>query len=241
MEEEWEALGAIFSEREEMVILDKRTAKLNLKSRNSDSIGFSVTFQMPDSYPQSETPIISVSSESMNRQSCRDFTDSASKEAHGLIGQPMLYQLAEWMRDNVHQFQSLKEETKSEPDEVTDHVLLIELDHMRDRKNYSNTLKSWARDLCLSGRLIIAKRISILLGGKLDDLKCFEKRLRTSKVDVDSSGKKCKEKMMKVLCCEKAEPHKITDFVILEDPAPEEVARAFREFSLSNLHREYNL
>uniref|UniRef100_A0A8C5F7D8 RWD domain-containing protein 3 n=1 Tax=Gadus morhua TaxID=8049 RepID=A0A8C5F7D8_GADMO len=74
------------------------------------------------------------------------------------------------------------------------------LDHMRSRGRYVKMLERWTEQLHLTTRLLSGRWILVLLRGARRDIKEFCHLLKTVKVDVDSSGKKCKERMMKVLC-----------------------------------------
>merc|ERR1711879_156572 len=72
-----------------------------------------------------------------------------------------------------------------------------------------DTLRSWTIELGLWCRLVIGQRriLLVIASSSTDEphnpVKTFEKRLRTCKVDVDSRGRPCKERMAKVLCeCE---------------------------------------
>ncbi|KAL9845799.1 RWD domain-containing protein 3 isoform 2-T2 [Geothlypis trichas] len=64
---------------------------------------------------------------------------------------------------------------------------------------------------------------------------------KTSKVDVDSSGKKCKEKMMRVLCeTELQSQHKrLQTFEVKEYSALEELQKEFETAGLTTLFSEF--
>lgn len=86
-------------------------------------------------------------------------------------------------------------------------LALLHLDHMHARTAYSRTLRRWAGELGLGGRLLFcsggggsmgavgsggaggAPIILILLEGTAEDLREFVVRLRTRNVDVDSKGR----------------------------------------------------
>lgn len=115
------------------------------------------------------------------------------------------------------------------------HFSLIEIDHMRDRRNYLKILTRWSKELALTGRVIFcntSRRIFLLLttsdvgvGVGCDALKDFLVRLRTSNIDVDSSGRPCKERLASVLM----PPTKLD---LGENP--------FRDFSVSEIPDEKN-
>jgi hypothetical protein len=81
------------------------------------------------------------------------------------------------------------------------HILLLKLDHMRQKKSYSQIISTWTFDLNLEGGLYFCppRLILILLSGSSDSCREYLRRHRTQTVDVDSSGRKCKERMMDVL------------------------------------------
>ena len=114
------------------------------------------------------------------------------------------------------------------------HFSVTEIDHMRDRKNYLKTLSRWSKDLSVSGRVIFcntSRRILLLLTASGFDsvgvaaLKDFHVRLRSSNVDVDSSGRPCKERLATVL----VPPTKLGSD---DDP--------FQDFSVSEIPDEKN-
>ena len=77
---------------------------------------------------------------------------------------------------------------------------VLNLDHMRSKNKYMKTLSKWTEELKLTSNVIFfGKIILIALVGEPDDIKEYLKRLRTCNVDVASSGRPCKERMMKVL------------------------------------------
>ncbi|EFJ47435.1 hypothetical protein VOLCADRAFT_92146 [Volvox carteri f. nagariensis] len=86
-------------------------------------------------------------------------------------------------------------------------VLLIRLDHMHNRALYGKIIGSWVRELRLTGRLIFQKNlILLLLEGDGDALREYLVRHRTESVDVDSRGRKCKERMMNVVVQQPVRP-----------------------------------
>lgn len=69
-------------------------------------------------------------------------------------------------------------------------VALLRLDHMHDRRGYSKTIRRWARDLGLGGRLLFCSgRILILLEGPAEAVRQYLVLQRTQIVDVDSRGR----------------------------------------------------
>ena len=72
---------------------------------------------------------------------------------------------------------------------------LYALDHMRDRKRYIESLSSWAKQLNLLGSVLFyKKKIRVALWGERSAIQTYLKWSRTETVDIDSRGRKCKEK-----------------------------------------------
>ena len=103
---------------------------------------------------------------------------------------------------------------------------LVRVDHMNDGKGY----RKWLRKVCKStGCFLVAKETYIddnlnskplILIGLLGDeasVKQVLKRWRTSRVDVDSTGHPCLERMSTVLCQGFVHSSKLNDFHELHD------------------------
>lgn len=80
---------------------------------------------------------------------------------------------------------------------LTRHCLL-HIDHMRSRRSYTQLICVWATQLGLYGALLIsgdaAPLILLYLRGSEESLREYKRLHRTTPVDVDSTGRKCKEK-----------------------------------------------
>jgi len=82
---------------------------------------------------------------------------------------------------------------------------ILKIDHMNDADGYRKILRNWARALALSGRVLYAnsgKRVHgvfVVLHGAPSSVSTFLQRLRTENVDVDRSGRPCKERQSTVL------------------------------------------
>lgn len=97
---------------------------------------------------------------------------------------------------------SAVEPSKSETRCERQSVYIARIDHMRNEMKYFKTLRSWASELELGGRVVNAglHAIYVILVGSTDRLSEFLRRWRTQNVDVDSQGKPCKEKLLSTLC-----------------------------------------
>jgi hypothetical protein len=79
-------------------------------------------------------------------------------------------------------------------DERHTHVLL-HIDHMRAKGSYVELIAGWATSLGLCGRLIFVGRLILLyLRGRDSAVREYLRLHRTTPVDVDSDGRRCKEK-----------------------------------------------
>lgn len=124
-------------------------------------------------------------------------------------------------------------------------IALLRLDHMRSKTSYVKTLHRWSKDLNLTGRILFHERLILLVleGRDQQSLKDFVVQLRTSKVDIDSHGRSCKERMLSVL----AEPHLKTDnrhsgfetFSVLDLSVWKDVENFFVEHCLETIYNDH--
>ncbi|CAL8278731.1 unnamed protein product [Lota lota] len=163
-------------------------------------VELSISFCLPPRYPLCP-PDISVTSPVLSRGQCQDIRQKLLEQAAALPQEPMVHQLVSWLQQSG--------EVTTEGEEVACRVedaggeewtAVLLLDHMRSRGRYVKLLERWTEQLHLTTTLLSGRWILILLRGARKDIKEFCHLLKTVKVDVDSSGKKCKERMMKVLC-----------------------------------------
>ncbi|EPY76467.1 RWD domain-containing protein 3 isoform 5 [Camelus ferus] len=179
-------------------------------------ISLQLVFHLPVNYP-SCLPGVVVNSEHLTRAQCLTVKEKLLEQAESLLSEPMVHELVLWIQQNLRHV--LKQpETGSGSEKCTSTVsttaddglwiTLLHLDHMRAKTKYVKTVEKWASDLRLTGRLMFMALASTLcIQGCKDTVTLaawFGKQeylilQKTSKVDVDSSGKKCKEKMISVL------------------------------------------
>lgn len=113
----------------------------------------------------------------------------------------MVHQLVEWLQ----QYVMVREDCRGAEEEVKERqkeeewTAVLSLDHIRSQNRYTGLLERWTQQLQLTGTLLLGRNILVILQGARSNIKEFCRLLKTVKVDVDSSGKKCKERMMKVL------------------------------------------
>ncbi|NWV65620.1 RWDD3 protein, partial [Malurus elegans] len=204
-------------------------------------------FHLPVNYP-STVPDISVNSDQLTRAQCMEVKDKLLEQAKKHLSEPMVHDLILWLqqhlKDVIKQSAAVSNEktTLSKGTEDGIWMLLLHLDHMRAKAKYVKTLEKWASNLRLTGRLMfMGKIILILLQGDRSSIKEYLILQKTSKVDVDSSGKKCKEKMMSVLCeTEVQSQHKrFQMFEVKEYSTLEELQKEFETAGLTALFSEF--
>ncbi|KAL5486978.1 hypothetical protein EMCRGX_G019526 [Ephydatia muelleri] len=92
-------------------------------------------------------------------------------------------------------------------------ICVVHLDHIRSETKYFKTLKSWSRELSIRVRVISAgiHFIYVILAGCSDNLHELLRRWRTSLIDVDTSGRPCKERLMSILCHLRMDDNQLSD------------------------------
>ncbi|XP_071983844.1 RWD domain-containing protein 3 isoform X2 [Engystomops pustulosus] len=219
----------------------------NVRRIAESEIRLRLVFDLPVTYP-SCLPNLSVSSEELTRAQCKVLRDKLLDQARERLSQPMIHDLVLWTQQNFNSVigNSIRDE-KHLLSAVTDDgtwITLLHLDHMRAKNKYVKTLEKWTSDLRLTGKLMfMGKIILILLQGDKSDIREYLVLQKTCKVDVDSTGKKCKERMISVLCEMKLSPEhqRLTTFEVKEYPAASELERDFALAGLSTLFTEFVL
>ncbi|XP_027318888.2 RWD domain-containing protein 3 isoform X2 [Anas acuta] len=254
--EELSALAAIYCEPDACEVLAVSEThgitfriQINVKELLDTDILLKLLFHLPVNYP-STLPEISVNSDQLTRAQCTDVKDKLLEEAKKHLSEPMVHELVLWIQENlkyvIKQPATVYNEkttlSKAESTEDAIWMLLLHLDHMRAKAKYVKTVEKWASDLRLTGRLMfMGKIILILLQGDRSNIKEYLILQKTSKVDVDSSGKKCKEKMISVLCETKVQPqHKrFQMFEVKEYSTLDELQKEFEAAGLATLFSEF--
>ncbi|NXR28864.1 RWDD3 protein, partial [Cinclus mexicanus] len=221
--------------------------QISVKEVLDTDVVLKLLFHLPVNYP-STLPDISVNSDQLTRAQCMDVKEKLLEQAKQHLSEPMVHDLILWvqqhLKDVIKQSASVCSEKTTLSKGTGDGIwmLLLHLDHMRAKAKYVKTVEKWASDLRLTGRLMfVGKIILILLQGDRSSIKEYLILQKTSKVDVDSSGKKCKEKMMRVLCeTEVQSQHKrFQTFEVKEYSALEELQKEFETAGLATLFSEF--
>ncbi|XP_043941637.1 RWD domain-containing protein 3 [Protopterus annectens] len=255
--EEISALAAIYSEKDEFELLDMSekngiTFRIQICVQSHlEDVHLKLTFYLQVSYPECQ-PDISVISEQLTRTQCFTIKEALLKKAASLLSEPMVHELVVWLQQNFndiieHSQKSICKEKESAHSSETlisagSWTVLLRLDHMRAKEKYIRTIKKWAFELKLSGKLMfMGKLILILLQGDKNSIKEYLMLQKTVKVDVDSSGKKCKEKMMSILYETLIQQGDIicSGFEVKEYTSLAELQTEFEVLGLSKMYQEF--
>ncbi|XP_044288316.1 RWD domain-containing protein 3 isoform X3 [Varanus komodoensis] len=254
--EELSAIAAIYSGKDECEVLQvSEGISFRIQTHVEGPLGTDVLlqllFHLPISYPTS-LPNISVNSEQLTRTQCMAVRGRLLEEAERHFSQLMVHELILWIQQNLKHVveqagtsvcssgKSTLSAATAEEDGIW--TVLLHLDHMRAKRKYVKTVEKWCADLKLTGRLMLmGKLILILLQGDRRSVKEYIVLQKTSKVDVDSSGKKCKEKMISVLSETKAqaEHRRFQAFEVKEYSTLDELHNEFVAAGLAETFKFY--
>lgn len=241
--EEVSVLSSIYCGEGEFELLQQSDEGVTVQIRSSVLTGqrVAVLFHLPPTYPLC-LPDISVSSSALSRAQCREVKQKLLRHAATLPPEAMVHQLIENVQSLELSESGPGAESEVRPDQDQDPsqwVSVLSLDHIRSRNRYVSLLERWSKQLQLTGRLILGRNILVLLHGNRASIKEFCCLLKTVKVDVDSSGRKCKERLMKVLI---ETPSTLTEnslqgFMVQECQSLSELSAAFEEVHLNSLYQ----
>uniref|UniRef100_A0A087XEX1 RWD domain-containing protein 3 n=1 Tax=Poecilia formosa TaxID=48698 RepID=A0A087XEX1_POEFO len=257
--EEVSVLSSIYCRDGEFQIVqqsaqDGLVVQFNCTGGRGGKLNVSAVFHLEPSYP-SCPPHISISSTGLSKIQCHNIRQKLMARAAELPLEPMLLQLVEylqrWCPDVLWSQQECVEQTEDqtgeqdgtgeEKDNQQEWTAVLLLDHIRSQNRYIRLLERWSQQLQLTCRLLLGHNPLIILLGERPNIKEFCHRLRTVKVDVDSSGKKCKERMMKVLAetpysslCQ----HSLQGFVVKDYKSLSELTAVFEELNLAELYQQ---
>ncbi|XP_069126904.1 RWD domain-containing protein 3-like [Argopecten irradians] len=208
-----------------------------------------VTFYLSSEYPNI-VPQISIVSAYLRRDQLSKLRQEASLLAQSLQGQPMLADLISFTQeyiDKIHseftdQSGAMLQRNLQTGSQSEIWTALLHLDHMRARTKYVKTIQNWSTELGLEGKLLFqGKLILILLQGPQSKIKDYIIRQKSVCVDVDSRGRSCKEKMMRVLCEQKssAASKRFTEFEVKDCETPRELQNVFTETGHEDLFHNF--
>lgn len=215
--DEMEVVKSIYCQKGEFEAINPgsskdKSFKLNLMVKSEEFAyitNLQVVFHLPERYP-AVVPRVTILFPVITKEGSRRLNDEISNflSASDLLNNEMLVESILWVKDNFTQFTTesscenkLVLATNDEKcDTLSKEVCVFQLDHMRSKNNYVKTLQKWASQLLVDGVIIFYKHLIfiVLCGGK-NDIKGYLKRMRTQKVDVDSSGHACKERLLTIL------------------------------------------
>uniref|UniRef100_A0A8C5GLD5 RWD domain-containing protein 3 n=1 Tax=Gouania willdenowi TaxID=441366 RepID=A0A8C5GLD5_GOUWI len=165
---------------------------INIHAGGDQGPVVALLFHVPPSYP-SCPPQISVSSTALSKSQCQNIRKKLLERAAALPPQPMIHQLVQdFQQQYVQMMKESRDSVKEVHHEDLDHwVSVLLLDHIRSENRYVGRLRRWCQQLQITGTLLLGRTILVVLLGARADIKVL--CLKTEKVDVDSSGKKCKD------------------------------------------------
>ncbi|XP_066209264.1 RWD domain-containing protein 3 isoform X1 [Saccopteryx leptura] len=256
--EELSALAAIFCGPGEWEVLscsetDGAVFRILTEARGltEADVPLELVFHLPVGYP-SCLPGISVRSERLTRAQRAAVREALLEQARSLLSEPMVHQLVLWAQQNLRHILAQPgsgggpgegpSEAPSGSGDEGPWLALLHLDHMRAKTRYVRAVRQWASALGLTGRLLFAgKVILILLQGLRDSIKEYLVLQKTSKVDVDSSGQKCKERMVSVLFERKVQPGdtRFPAFEVKEFSSLDALQKEFETAGLERLFHEF--
>lgn len=222
---------------------------LGLKSSetNGSPIFFIVemSVMIPPNYPRT-VPEISLSCTEMTKKNMSLLRDQLNAHAANLISSssgPIIMDLTLWLQDNAGLCRDEPAMARPRSERTgRNTIVLIKLDHMRNRPRYLKLISRWVEELTLNGRIFfLGNLIFILITGKCENVKKYLCRHKTCNVDVDSSGKPCKERMMNVLMQKESSSNdfRMFDFQEVECQSPLELKERFSEINLDYLYEKH--
>eukprot|EP00117_Sycon_ciliatum_P009974 scpid79972/ scgid12051/ RWD domain-containing protein 3; RWD domain-containing sumoylation enhancer len=212
---------------------------------------------LPAGYP-GESPLVSVSSSSsrLSRESCARLRSTCRALCSQLIGQCVVMEMVQHVRDSASDI--IGEEACCARSSVSDsrpaanasneqaiYHGLLHVDHMHARNSYCKTLRSWCRELGITGSVIFMGRLILVVveSDSIDSLNTYIRWHRTRPVDVDTSGRTCKEHCLKMLqpptCYCRADGdgvrRRFDSFTVVEVQSRKELEKIFIDRQLEEL------
>ncbi|GMH35433.1 hypothetical protein BSKO_03301 [Bryopsis sp. KO-2023] len=210
---------------------------------DSGTLSVSVGLSYPEAPPQ-----LSVACEWLKRSQIDDillevqtFVDASSKLADRCLFSAV-ERFENLIEENYTEFSKQSKEnlalaSKGKPNPHPGlNVAVLRIDHMHDRGGYTKIIVKWAGELGLTGRLIFCRSfIFVLLEGAEPDIDEYLLRKRTVVVDVDSRGRKCRERKMSVLVRRPCSSRAFSEFEVVESDEVGYVDSLFEKVGLGAL------
>ncbi|KAJ8270323.1 hypothetical protein GJAV_G00113000 [Gymnothorax javanicus] len=250
--EEISVLSAIYCGKDEFDLLEHGSNEKELVFQiqvavetERGKIKLRLVFSLPPEYPHC-LPDVSVTSQQLTRTQCQLVRQGLLEKAVEFCSEPMVHKLLLWLQQNLAGIAGIEQRLGAvvDPTTATDRELwmaLLLLDHMRAKTKYRKLIEKWTSELELTGRLFTGPLILIILQGAKRNIKEYLHLQKTVKVDVDTAGKKCKEKMMRILC-EVPLPEdfkEMTSFEVKDISFVEELKREFELVGLLELYQDF--
>ena len=214
MEEEIGCLAAIYGR--ENVDFD---VALNMTEivLTAPDLSCTIRLHLPESYPNEAPSRLAIRFDpSASRELSSRAEERVMKSLVGCLGDPYqmnaVMALQEFLAENPASStttDAVVDSPSKEGDEgnsttttttARDWVVIVKLDHMRNRQKYCKHLKKWSSDLGVGVSVFVLKevRFAVVLRGDRREVDQFLVNWKTQCVDVDAKGKPCKEKLMTV-------------------------------------------
>jgi len=211
MDEELDLLKAIYCSTSEFCKVDNNhppIRKIEANIKVDDELFVNTKFEIDVTNYPDEIRSITAKVTCKSSGDVRKFTSLLEShlydKAKELKGEPMLIELCQ----EASSFCSALQINIGHDQEVKQIngrryvISLIHFDHMRNVRQYEKTLERWINSDFQWARLLQGGKGNIFLILVSDDpaaLTDFLKKLKTENIDIDASGRPCKEKMSKVL------------------------------------------
>ncbi|XP_061192583.1 RWD domain-containing protein 3-like [Saccostrea echinata] len=264
LREELEVVQSIYCRQGECIINDTLGSpelEVRLQGEGDVTLTVTVRMQFPSLYPR-QLPTVSCQCEdrSLSRELMTSLTDLSTQ----IQGTPMITDLLARAQEMINHRVSVEAQiTDNNLDEIGSHqtpapseahgggsvkkdqgegtvTAVLLLDHMRSKTRYIQTIQKWVTSLSIQGCLVFTgKLIFLVLQGHSANIKEYIKLQRSSNVDVDSRGKKCKERMMSVLYQGVVEGKGFQDFEVRECKSQMEIEEIFQQTELLPLYQEH--
>lgn len=221
---------------------DGLVVQINCTGVGDRGLDVRLVFHLHPDYPSSP-PHISISSTGLSRAQCHSIRQKLLDRAAALAPQSMVHQLVECAQQCVEVTEDCRgvEEAVEETEKDEEWTAVLLLDHIRSQNRYIGLLERWSHQLQLTGTLLLGQSILVILQGSKPNIKEFCRRLKTVKVDVDSSGRKCKERMMKILIETPrsfSRQHCLQGLVVKNYQSLSELPAAFQELHMTELYQQ---